>query len=174
MSPGPDITPREEPPRRATCPGVSLSTAVRQPRSFVSYRGRHFAARDESSTFQGAIPARLRAGGRLCLAVPRAEPTHELPTRACVRLRARLRGVEPERAGLRCRRRALASVRRVRATSVLIGVSRSVWSAAVATRDARRSPAATLNSPRAFPRRDATRRATKPAEPPRSVDIDII
>jgi len=116
--------------------GVSLSTAVRQLRSFVSYRGRHFAARDATPPFRVRSPCRaaprcaagpgVRAYVRVdvCLAVPRAEPTHELPTRACVRLKTRLRGVKPERADLR--RRALASVRRVRATNVLIGVSRSV------------------------------------------------
>lgn len=119
--------------------GVSPSTAVRQPPIICFLPRSPFCRPRRYSTFQGAIPVpratpRTAPPGRGCaltcgwtcgLAVPRAEPTHRAcETRACVRLKARLRGVEPERAGLR--RRALASVRRVRATSVLIGVSRSV------------------------------------------------
>lgn len=44
--------------------GVSLSTAVRQPRSFVSYRGRHFAARDAAPPFRVRTPCRRHAAPR--------------------------------------------------------------------------------------------------------------
>lgn len=184
--PAPDITPRSRNQggivgvsrdrREVTAVlGVSPSTAVRQPPIICFLPRSPFCRPRRYSTFQGAIPvprhaaprrraggARLRAGGRVPRGAARGTDARACETRACVRLKARLRGVEPERAGLR--RRALASVRRVRATSVLIGVSRSVPPVVLSRLV---PPHRNVKFAASF---SAPRRAMEPAEPPRSAD----
>lgn len=140
-------------------------------RSFVSYRGRHFATRDATPPFRVRSPCRATPPDRGCAltcgwtCASRYRARNQRTSLRDASVRPTESSAARSGAGARGPPPPRSRFRPSRSRDERIDWSqpfRSVWSSAASC-----TPPLRQNSLRAFPRRAAPRRAVEPAEPPR-------